>query len=49
MAQLLRMPGTDVLPPGPRRNLVLELRVHLREANRPTLTAITAAIAGLEG
>lgn len=49
MAQLLRMPGTDVLPPGPRRNLVLELRVHLREANRPTLAVVTAAIAGLDG
>lgn len=37
---MLRMPGKDVLPPGPKRELVTELFVHYREAARPPLPRI---------
>lgn len=39
---MLRMPGKDVLPPGPKRDLVAELYVHYREAARPPLPQIAA-------
>ncbi|MGY3206329.1 hypothetical protein [Streptomyces sp. TE5632] len=39
---MLRMPGKDVLPPGPKRELVAELYVHYREAGRPPLPQIAA-------
>ncbi|MEU5438234.1 hypothetical protein AB0G73_33425 [Streptomyces sp. NPDC020719] len=39
---MLRMPGKDVLPPGPKRELVNELFVHYREADRPPLPQIAA-------
>ncbi|MEV6002163.1 hypothetical protein AB0M25_23535 [Streptomyces griseomycini] len=42
MPRMLRMPGKDVLPPGPRRELVAELYVHYREAGRPPLPQIAA-------
>lgn len=40
MPRMLRMPGKDVLPPGPKRDLVTELFVHYREAARPSLPQI---------
>ncbi|WP_371601189.1 hypothetical protein [Streptomyces sp. NBC_00564] len=40
MPRMLRMPGKDVLPPGPKRELVAELYVHYREAARPPLPQI---------
>ncbi|WP_306972261.1 hypothetical protein [Streptomyces canus] len=36
------MPSKDVLPPGPKRELVAELYVHYREAGRPALPQIEA-------
>lgn len=42
MPRMLRMPGKDVLPPGPKRELVTELFVHYREAARPPLPRIEA-------
>lgn len=44
---MLRMPGKDVLPPGPKRDLVAELYVHYRLAARPPLPKI-AALTGTE-
>ncbi|MFF9810785.1 hypothetical protein ACF1G5_37860 [Streptomyces coeruleorubidus] len=44
---MLRMPGKDVLPPGPKRDLVVELYVHYRLAARPPLPKI-AALTGTE-
>ncbi|MFJ9250359.1 hypothetical protein [Streptomyces sp. NPDC101776] len=40
MPRMLRMPGKDVLPPGPKRELVAELYVYYREAGRPPLPHI---------
>lgn len=37
---MLRMPGKDALPVGPKRELVIELFVHYREAARPPLPRI---------
>lgn len=42
MPRMLRMPGKDVLPPGPKRELVTELFVHYREAARPPLPRVEA-------
>ncbi|MGA5454406.1 hypothetical protein ACPCVO_48360 [Streptomyces umbrinus] len=42
MPRMLRMPGKDVLPPGPKRDFVAELYVHYREAGRPALPQIEA-------
>lgn len=39
---MLRMPGKDVLPPGPKRDFVAELYLHYREAGRPPLPKIEA-------
>ncbi|MFJ9026703.1 hypothetical protein ACIRPU_43230 [Streptomyces sp. NPDC102259] len=47
MPRMLRMPGKDVLPPGPKRDLVAELFVHYRLAMRPPLPKI-AALTGTE-
>ncbi|MGW1297738.1 hypothetical protein [Streptomyces sp. NPDC002533] len=47
MPRMLRMPGKDVLPPGPKRDLVAELCVHYRLAARPPLPKI-AALTGTE-
>ncbi|MFJ5779873.1 hypothetical protein [Streptomyces sp. NPDC093094] len=47
MPRMLRMPGKDVLPPGPKRDLVAELFVHYRLASRPPLPQI-AALTGTE-
>jgi hypothetical protein len=43
MPQILRMPSTDALPPGPRRVFVAELHVHFREAARRPPSDIAAA------
>lgn len=42
MPRMLRMPGKDVLPPGPKRELVAEFYVHYGEAGRPPLPQIEA-------
>ena len=47
MPQMLRMPGKDVLPPGPVREFVAELHVHFREAGRPALAIVAAKTAHL--
>ncbi|MFE6946041.1 single stranded DNA-binding domain-containing protein [Streptomyces chartreusis] len=42
MPQMMRMPGTDELPPGTRREFVAELFLHYTEAGRPTLARVAA-------
>ncbi|GLP68756.1 hypothetical protein TUSST3_53790 [Streptomyces sp. TUS-ST3] len=37
---MLRMPSEEALPPGPRREFVLELFFHYRDAGRPPLPKI---------
>lgn len=43
------MPGKDVLPPGPKRELVNELFVHYREAARPSLPRIATLTRDMPG
>jgi len=40
MPQILRMPSTDDLPPGIKRQFVAELHIHFRDAGRPSLAHI---------
>lgn len=39
---MMRMPGTDELSPGTRREFVAELFLHYTEAGRPTLARVAA-------
>ncbi|WP_407547455.1 hypothetical protein QOM21_00305 [Streptomyces sp. Pv4-95] len=44
MGRVLRMPGEDQLPPGPRRVFVEALFTYYRSASRPTLRKIAELI-----
>lgn len=46
MARIIKMPPTDELPAGPRRDFVEELRRYYRAAGRPPLREVSRRIEG---
>lgn len=48
MARIIKMPGEDELPAGPRRQFVEELRRYYRAAGRPPLRQVSRLIEGRE-
>lgn len=48
MARIIKMPGEDELPSGPRRQFVEELRRYYRAAGRPPLRHVSKLIEGRE-
>jgi hypothetical protein len=46
MARIIKMPGKDELPVGPRRDFVEELRRYYRAAGRPPLRHVSKLIEG---
>ena len=46
MARIIKMPGADELPAGPRRQFVEELRRYYRAASRPPLRQVSKMIEG---
>jgi hypothetical protein len=48
MARIIKMPPTDELPEGPRRDFVEELRRYYRAAGRPPLRHVSKLIEGRE-
>ena len=48
MARIIKMPGKDELPEGPRRDFVEDLRRYYRAAGRPPLRHVSKLIEGRE-